>query len=203
MKLIGSYTSPFVRKISVIMLEKGITFEFVNDSPYSPDSHAPLYNPLGKVPALVDDNQHHWFDSAIIAEFIELQGNAPALLPADPLGSLRVRQTEKLADGVSDCALVIVREQLRPVAQQSEALLTRCREKILRGLDKLEETAAQGALLNSGTLNLADIATGCMIGYLNFRHVVPNWCVERPALVKLAENLFQRESFARTTPPAA
>jgi hypothetical protein len=42
-----------------------------------------------------------------------------------------------------------------------------------------------------------------MIGYLNFRRVVPNWCVERPALVKLAETLFQRESFARTTPPAA
>lgn len=34
MKLIGSYTSPFVRKISVLLLEKGIAFEFVNDPPY-------------------------------------------------------------------------------------------------------------------------------------------------------------------------
>lgn len=33
MKLIGSYTSPFVRKISVILLEKRIPFEFVNESP--------------------------------------------------------------------------------------------------------------------------------------------------------------------------
>ncbi|MFP3373523.1 glutathione S-transferase N-terminal domain-containing protein, partial [Pseudomonas sp. SIMBA_068] len=71
MKLIGSYTSPFVRKISIIMLEKGITFEFVNASPYSDDSHVPHYNPLGKVPALVADDKQIWFDSSIIAEFLE------------------------------------------------------------------------------------------------------------------------------------
>jgi len=203
MKLIGSYTSPFVRKISIIMLEKGITFEFVNASPYSDDSHVPHYNPLGKVPALVADDKQIWFDSSIIAGFLELRGEEPALLPADPLESLNIRQLEKLADGVSDAALVIVREQLRPGDQQSEEVLLRNREKIQRSLDMLEAVAAEGKWLNNGQLNLADIATACMIGYLNFRRVVPNWCVERPALVKLAETLFARESFARTTPPAA
>ncbi|MER2044313.1 glutathione S-transferase [Pantoea agglomerans] len=203
MKLIGSYTSPFVRKISIIMLEKGIIFEFVNASPYSDDSHVPHYNPLGKVPALVADDKQIWFDSSIIAEFLELRGVEPALLPADPLESLNIRQLEKLADGVSDAALVIVREQMRPGDLQSEEVLLRNREKIQRSLDMLEAKAAEGKWLNNGQFNLADIATGCMIGYLNFRRVVPNWCVERPALVKLAETLFQRESFARTTPPAA
>lgn len=38
MKLIGSYTSPFVRKISVLLLEKGITFEFINELPYEADT---------------------------------------------------------------------------------------------------------------------------------------------------------------------
>nr|MBA2817848.1 putative GST-like protein YibF [Candidatus Pantoea persica] len=69
------------------------------------------------------------------------------------------------------------------------------------GLDKLEALTAKGKWLNSGTLNLADIAAGCMIGHINFRHVVPNGCVDRPALVKLAETLFQQENFARTAPP--
>jgi glutathione S-transferase len=50
MKLIGSYTSPFVRKISILLLEKGITFEFVNELPYNADSGVARYNPLGKVP---------------------------------------------------------------------------------------------------------------------------------------------------------
>jgi glutathione S-transferase len=203
MKLIGSYTSPFVRKISIIMLEKGIIFEFVNASPYSDESHVPQYNPLGKVPALVADDQQIWFDSSIIAEFLELRGDAPALLPDDPLAALHIRQLEKLADGVSDAALVIVREQLRPGNLQSEEVLLRNREKIQRGLDMLEKNAAEKKHLNSEQVNLADIAVGCMIGYLNFRRVVPNWCVNRPALVKLAETLFKRESFARTTPPSA
>ncbi|MDU2734750.1 MAG: glutathione S-transferase [Mixta calida] len=203
MKLIGSYTSPFVRKISVILLEKGIVFEFVNDAPYSPDSHVALHNPLGKVPTLIDDSQQAWFDSSIIAQYLELRGDAPALLPEDAWLALHIRHTERLADGVSDCASIIVREKLRAPEQQSAEVLTRNREKILRGLDKLEAIAVEGRLLNNGTLNLADIAVGCTIGYINFRHVVPNWCVDRPALVKLAEQLFQRESFARTAPPAA
>ncbi len=203
MKLIGSYTSPFVRKISVILLEKGIVFEFVNDAPYSPDSHVALHNPLGKVPTLIDDSQQAWFDSSIIAQYLELRGDAPALLPEDAWLALHIRQTERLACGVSDCASIIVREKLRAPEQQSAEVLTRNREKILRGLDKLEAIAVEGRLLNNGTLNLADIAVGCTIGYINFRHVVPNWCVDRPALVKLAEQLFQRESFARTAPPAA
>lgn len=203
MKLIGSYTSPYVRKISVLMLEKGITFEFVNESPWHAESHVPHYNPLGKVPALVADDHHIWYDSAIIAEFLETRPEAPAFLPDDPVLALKIRQIEKLADGISDAALVIVREQLRPGDQQSEEVMLRHREKIRRGLDALEKEAASGQLLNSDTLNLADIATGCMIGYLNFRRVAPNWCVDRPSLVKLAEKLFQRESFARTVPPNA
>ena len=38
MKLIGSYTSPFVRKISILLLEKGIEFEFVNEQPYNAEN---------------------------------------------------------------------------------------------------------------------------------------------------------------------
>ena len=56
MKLIGSYTSPFVRKISVILLEKAIPFEFVNEFPYHETNGVAHYNPLGKVPALVTDD---------------------------------------------------------------------------------------------------------------------------------------------------
>lgn len=53
MKLIGSYTSPYVRKIFILLLEKGLTFEFVNDIPWESTTHVPQYNPLGKIPALV------------------------------------------------------------------------------------------------------------------------------------------------------
>ncbi|KMV32502.1 glutathione S-transferase [Franconibacter pulveris 1160] len=200
MKLIGSYTSPFVRKISVILLEKGITFEFVNESPYAEQSGVAQYNPLGKVPALVTDSGEQWFDSPIIAEYLELLEAEPALLPRDPHEALKVRQLEALADGVMDAGLVHVRELQRPAAQQSETELLRQREKISRALDALEQHAANGTL-SADNLSVATIAAGCAIGYLNFRRVSPGWCVNRPHLVKLVETLFQRESFARTEPP--
>lgn len=202
MKLIGSYISPFVRKISILLLEKGITFEFVNEQPYQPETGVAQYNPLGKVPALVTDDGETWFDSPIIAEYIELLGIAPAMIPREPKAALAMKQIEALADGIMDAALVSVREQARPVAQQSEAELVRQREKISRSLDMCEQLLQDGKL-SADALNLATIAIACAIGYLNFRRVSPGWCVDRPLLVKLAETLFSRESFARTEPPKA
>lgn len=202
MKLIGSYTSPFVRKISILLLEKGITFEFVNEQPYQAENGVAQYNPLGKVPALVTDDGETWFDSPIIAEYIELLGIAPAMVPREPKAALMVKQIEALADGIMDAGLVSVREQARPAAQQSEAELVRQREKISRSLDMCEQLLQDGKI-SADTVNLATIAIACAIGYLNFRRVSPGWCVDRPLLVKLAETLFQRESFARTEPPKA
>lgn len=202
MKLVGSYTSPFVRKLSILLLEKGITFEFINELPYNADNGVAQFNPLGKVPVLVTEEGECWVDSPIIAEYIELMNVAPAMLPRDPLESLRVRKIEALADGIMDAGLVSVREQARPAAQQSEDELLRQREKINRSLDVLEGYLVDGTL-KTDTVNLATIAIACAVGYLNFRRVAPGWCVDRPHLVKLVENLFSRESFARTEPPKA
>ena len=202
MKLVGSYTSPFVRKLSILLLEKGITFEFINELPYNADNGVAQFNPLGTVPVLVTEEGECGFDSPIIAEYIELMNVAPAMLPRDPLESLRVRKIEALADGIMDAGLVSVREQARPAAQQSEDELLRQREKINRSLDVLEGYLVDGTL-KTDTVNLATIAIACAVGYLNFRRVAPGWCVDRPHLVKLVENLFSRESFARTEPPKA
>ncbi len=144
MKLIGSYTSPFMRKISILLLEKGIEFEFVNEQPYSAENGVAQYNPLGKVPALVTDEGECWFDLPIIAEYVEQLGVAPAMLPADPKAALAMKQIEVLADGIMDAALTSVRELARPVAQQSETELLRQREKINRSLDMCEQLIREG-----------------------------------------------------------
>lgn len=202
MKLVGSYTSPFVRKISILLLEKGLAFEFVNEQPYNAENGVAQFNPLGKVPALVTDDGECWFDSPIIAQYIEQLDVVPDMVPRDPLAALKVRQLEALADGIMDAGLTSVREQARPAAQQSEDEVLRQREKISRSLDALEGYLADGTL-KADTLNLATIAIACAIGYLNFRRIAPGWCVDRPNLVKLVETLFLRESFARTEPPKA
>lgn len=201
MKLIGSYTSPYVRKISVILLEKGLPFDFVNDSPWSEETQVPQVNPLGKVPALVADDGEVWFDSPVIAGYLETLATGPALLPADPQAALRVRRLESLADGVTDAAVALVLEMRREADKRDEAWIVRQRAVLNRGLDALEQHAQARQAMNGDTLNLADIAVACALGYINFRRIAPNWCVDRPALIKLVERLFQRQSFARTTPP--
>ncbi|XBS69737.1 glutathione S-transferase [Acerihabitans sp. KWT182] len=203
MKLIGSYTSPFVRKISVILLEKGLPFQMTNASPWEEDARVIAVNPLGKVPVLIPATGEPVFDSPLIAEYLELMYAEPPLLPTDRLQSLRVRQQEALADGVTDAAMSIAKECLRPADRRNESVILYQREKIRRGLDALERAAREARWLNTPSLSLADIAVACSLGYINFRRVMPNWCVERPALVEMAGRMLARESFARTAPPAA
>lgn len=203
MKLIGSYTSPYVRKISVILLEKGLCFQLINATPWEDDPRVIAVNPLGKVPVLITPQGESIFDSPIIAQYLDLVCPEPALLPADPLHALRVRQLEALADGVTDAAMAIVRECQRQADRQNEGFILHQRGKIRRGLDALELSARQGQWLNTKALSLADIAVACSLGFINFRRMMPNWCVDRPALVEMVGRVLARTSFARTAPPAA
>ena len=104
MKLIVSLTSPYARKIRIVLAEKGLPFDQEVDIPWLAETHVPDFNPLGKVPALVADDGEVWYDSPVIAEYLETLGG-PALLPADRLAALPVRQAEALADGITDAAV--------------------------------------------------------------------------------------------------
>ena len=150
---------------------------------------------------LIADDGEVFYDSLVVAEYLELLTVEPAFLPAERAAALRVRQVAALADGVTEAAATLFRESRRAPEKQDENWMLRQRDKLTHGLDALEALAREKTWLNAERLTLADIATGCALGYLNFRRILPNWCVERPALVKLAERLFARESFARTAPP--
>ena len=86
---------------------------------------------------LVASDGRVWFDSPVIAEYLELLGVAPVLIPADRKAALPVRQTEALADGITDAAVAAFLEANRPDEERSDTGLARQREKILRGLNAL------------------------------------------------------------------
>jgi glutathione S-transferase len=71
MKLIGTPTSPYTRKVRVVLAEKRIDYEFVVDSPNDAATQVPTYNPLGKVPVLVTDDGANIFDSRVIVEYLD------------------------------------------------------------------------------------------------------------------------------------
>ncbi|WP_332673447.1 glutathione S-transferase [Aromatoleum sp.] len=201
MKLFASLTSPYARKIRILLAEKRLPFELVVDSPWEANTRVPDINPLGKVPALVTDDGEIFFDSPVIAGYLETLDASPAMLPEDRLDAVRVRQTEALADGVVDAAVATVLEARRPEAQRSESEAARQLDKIERSLAELERRADGRQWLHGDNLGLGDVAVGVALAYLDLRRPELDWRARHPRLAALAERLFARASFADTKPP--
>jgi glutathione S-transferase len=200
MKLIGSLTSPYVRKVRIALIEKNLAYEFINDSPWAADTGVAEYNPLGKVPALVTDDGVALFDSNILLEHIELVTPAPALLERDPHAALQQKQLVALADGIMEAGIAILLEGRRPAEKQHAEWVARQRGKIERGLAAMERHAQGRAWLHGSAFSAADIAAGCMLFWLDFRMPEFDWRGFFPALRSLAERLGARSSFAQTVP---
>ncbi len=202
MKLFASPTSPYARKIRIVLLEKQLPFELVEDSPWESATRVPEINPLGKVPVLVLDDGEVFFDSPVIAGYLEILDADPRLLPTDMPARVRVRQSEALADGITDAAVTALLESRRPDGERSDREIARQTAKIERGLDMLERRAAGLEWLHGDSLSLADIAAGTALAYLDLRFPQLSWRDTRPALKALEARMSARPSFIDTVPPA-
>ena len=201
MKLYTSPTSPFARKVRVVLTEKKIECEFVDESPWTAESVIPQFNPLGKVPVLVLDDGTALYDSRVIVEYLDTVSPVSRLIPEPNRQRIAVRRWEALADGICDAAIVIVREQKRPARQQSKDWIARHFQKIHFGVRELATELEDKAWCSGEAYSLADIATGCALGYLDLRHPAIAWRTEYPNLVKFTDKLAKRPSFAETAPP--
>ena len=202
MKLIASLTSPYARKIRIVLAEKALPFELVQDSPWEATTRVPEHNPLGKIPVLVADDGEVFFDSPVVAAYLETLGGALKLVPDAPLAAVRVRQTEALADGLCDAAVTIRLESMRPAEVRDEANIARQTGKVLRALDALEARLGSAAWFNGDTMQLGDIAVGVALGYVDFRLAELDWRATRPTLAAFAARMHARPSFVSTVPPA-
>lgn len=202
MKLFASLTSPYARKVRIILAEKSLPFELVVDSPWESATRVPDLNPLGKVPVLVLDDGEVFFDSPVIAAYLETLHAPPALIPLDPLEAVRVRQTEALADGIIDAAVTALLESRRPDGERSDSVIGRQMGKIGRGLAVLDKRIAGRPWFHGEAMGLGDISAAVALGYLDLRFPAIDWRGQHPALKALAERMFARPSFVATVPPA-
>ena len=200
MKLIGSLTSPYVRKARIVLAEKHIGYNFELEMPWNADTNVPDYNPLGKVPVLVMDDGTSLFDSRVIVEYLDNINPVSRLIPESNRRRIMVKRWEALSDGICDAAAAIVVERRRPAVLQSEEWIDRQRRKIREGTAELSRELDERAWCHGETYSLADIATGCALGYLDLRHAELDWRDLYPNLARLAERLGKRASFAETTP---
>ena len=200
MKLIGSHTSPFTRKVRIVLAEKKMEYDFVIDSPWVADSTVPSFNPLGKVPVLILDDDTRLFDSRVIVEYIDSVTPNNKLLPTPSRERAEVKRWEALGDGVCEAAVATFLEAKRPPAQQSPEWIARQRDKIARSLEFMAEELGEQPFCMGTHFSLADIAVGTALGYLCFRFADINWQEAHPNLARLYAKLLQRPSLADTVP---
>ncbi len=201
MKLIASLTSPFARKVRVLLAEKKIPFELIVDIPWDADTEVPKFNPLGKIPVLVLEGGETLYDSRVIVEYLEELTPWPMLVPVDAQERIAVKKWEALADGVSEAAAAIFLERKRPVAQQSPEWIARQLRKLENGLATLN-TSVRGVWCAGDAFTLADVALGSTLGYLDLRFPDINWRENHAALARIEKALSVRPSFRDTLPPA-
>ena len=203
MKLIGSTTSPYVRKVRVVMAEKKLEFNLVTEDVWAQDTTISGSNPLGKVPCLIMEGAEALFDSRVIVEYLDTLSPVGKLIPAVGRERAEIKTWEALADGVMDAAILARLEATwtgRSQEQRSQAWIDRQLRKVNDALKAMSLGLGDKPFCAGIHLSLADIAVGCALGYLDFRFPELAWRGEYPNLVKLHDKLMQRASFADTVP---
>lgn len=200
MKLIGSMTSPYVRKVRVVMAEKRIECEFEVDNPWTAGSSVAALNPLCKVPVLIMDDGTSLYDSRVIAEFLDSVTPVSRLIPEGNRPRIMVKRWEALADGICDAAAATFLERKRVAPQRNEDWIGRQQAKVSNGLQAVAAELGEKAWCNGEHYSLGDIAVGCALFYLDFRFPEIDWRGAYPNVARLADKLATRASFKDTVP---
>ena len=204
MKLIGSLTSPYVRKVRIVMAEKKLDYQHELEDVWASDKIM-ASNPLGKVPCLVLAGGEALFDSRVIVEYLDTRSPVSRLIPEGSRERIEVRTWEALADGLIDAAILARLEQHwvgRSAEQRSAAWIERQLQKVNASVDAISTGLADKPWCSNGNhLTLADIAVGCALGYLSFRFPEIGWRAKHANLTRLADKLDARPSFIDTLPP--
>ena len=199
MKLVGSLTSPFVRKVRIVLSEKRIVYDFDVDIPWESDTRVAEYNPLGKVPILIMGDGTTLYDSRVIVDYLDSANPVSRLMPEFNRERSMVKRWEALADGISDAATTIFWERKRPESLQSTEWILRQQKKAMLGLEVAARDLGDKKWCEGNVYTLADIALGCTLGYLSFRFPEMKWRMF-PNLVRLVDALEERPSFIETAP---
>lgn len=207
MKLIGSTTSPYARKVRIVLAEKKLDYQFVLEDVWASNEILKV-NPLGKVPALVmeggqDSITGAMFDSRVIVEYLDTLSPVGKLIPDKGRERAEVRSWEALADGVLDAAILVRLEATwngRSAEQRSAAWMERQMGKVHAGLAAMDQALGEKAWCAGNHYTLSDIAVGCCLDWLSFRFPDLGWREGHTNLTRHMDKLAQRASFMETVP---
>lgn len=202
MKLYHSPTTPFGRKVMVMIQEIGLADRVqvipATGSPIAPGSMPVDLNPLGKIPALLRDDGRVIYDSRVICRYLDDLTGAGLYGAGARLWDVLV--LEATADGMLDAAVLMAYElRLRPEEKRFPDWLEGQWAKVARALDAVEANWIDHL---SGPLDMGQIALACALGYLDFRHAARDWRAGHPKLAAWEAGFAQRPSMQATVPVA-
>ncbi len=203
MKLLYTLNSPYARKVRIVAAEKHIDITLQAVVLADPDCLVKQYNPLGKVPVLILTDGASLYDSRVIAEYLDNRSPVARLIPKENGAKSAVRKWEALADGVCDAAVAVMIEQRKDAAMQDPAFIAKQMDKVMRGLFTLNHDLGQSRWCVEESFSLADIAVGCLLGYVELRFGKDiNLANDYPNLERLQLSLLKRQSFQDSLPVA-
>lgn len=204
LKIYGSGLSPFVRKVRVVLAEKGLPYDIEQIIPFAPPPEFLAISPLKRIPVLRDTDRaepNTLPDSSIIADYLEHKYPKPALYPSDPFLRARAVWFEEYADtAIAQCVgpglfmeRVVKKFQGRQTDESvCQATLT---EKLPPLLDYLERELGTNDYLVGNSFSIADIAVGTM--FVTFQHCGESVDSGRwPKLAAYVRRVLGRASFA-------
>lgn len=195
MKLLGTQTSPYVRKVRLVLLEKHITHDYLIDAPRDAGSQVARVNPLGRIPALILDDEICVFDSPVIAEYADTLNDTPILIPRDDaLARMRVKRWEALADGIMDSAVAVRNERVRPEEKQEPNNITLHNNAVTRALAYAAELLGEHEFCTGTALTLADLALVSALVYLDLRQPERDWRSAHANLATWFARMAERKS---------
>jgi glutathione S-transferase len=199
MKLHWSPRSPFVRKVSIVLEECGLTDSVerlrsvaVFAAPPNPDILKD--NPLGKIPVLITEEGRNLFDSRVICEYLITRAGREDLLPKDPEARMTHLRWQALGDGLTDILLLWRTERARDV-HADPVILGAFETKTRAALSVLEEESEE---LEQTAFGLGHIAVVCALGQLDFRYADCGWKAALPGLAAWYAAVSSRHSVAST-----
>ena len=201
MKLHHSPTSPYARKVMIVLHETGqtgaVTLITGANSPMAPNPLTVAANPLGKIPCLERPEGPAIFDSRVICRYLDSLHHGHKLYPAGP-GLWSTLTLEALGDGVLDAGLAAIYEtRVHDEGARAQGWIDAQRLKIARACDALE---AQWLAHLAGPLDAGAIAVAAALGYVDFRFSDLGWREGRPGLAAWHADFAGRESFKATIP---
>lgn len=201
MKLIASKTSPYARKVRVVLAEKHIEVEFLEENVWAADTKTGLYNPLTKVPVLVLDDGTPLYDSRVIVEYLDGVNPVSKLIPEGGRERAMVRRWEALGDGIADAGVAIFLERKRPTELQNADWIARQSAKVESGIAAAARELGERRFCFGESQTLGDVALACALLWLEFRLPEITWRETYANLADWAGRMESTAAFAATKPP--